>query len=303
MAELKDETFSGRNVIPALAEIFQQLYLKPGEEGEALYQNIVSKGKDAPTKDLSHFKMNDKDTCGFEKTPAGPVRIVTLHERADFEMFLQIMGEKCVPVKIPATQGAEIIDGIVNHSKIQAHKDQFYAENPNAGFFGWADELKKFQEDKRNYTEAMIILSAGAYSGIPASAAGFSEEEWIDLSMSIRKYHECTHFVCRRLFPDKISAVWDELVADTIGLYGTFGRFEPDMADLFLGISNGRYSGGRLENYVKDRSEDKMSELAEKIHSIFMSFREICESNSGLAPFDMAVLLEKQQDVLEAGLK
>ena len=76
-----------------------------------------------------------------------------------------------------------------------------------------------------------------------------SEDGKISTS-DIRKYHECTHFVCRRLYREKKDPVWDELVADAVGLYAAFGKYDISLAELFLGIKDGRYTGGRLENYL-----------------------------------------------------
>ena len=54
------------------------------------------------------------------------------------------------------------------------------------------------------------------------------------------------------MFPEKIDAIWDELVADAVGIYGALGRFDPELEKLFLGIKGELYTGGRLENYVEE---------------------------------------------------
>ena len=66
----------GRQVLPYLAELFQQLYLKPEPEGNPLYKSVVLAGEDAPDNDLSHFIMDERDSCVLLDTPAGPVRTV-----------------------------------------------------------------------------------------------------------------------------------------------------------------------------------------------------------------------------------
>ena len=92
-----EQAWKGPEVIRNLAEIYQQLYLQPGEVGAAEYQDIVRRGADAKGKSLAHFVTNPGDSCVWEPTPAGEVRVITLRERADFELFLQIMGNRCVP--------------------------------------------------------------------------------------------------------------------------------------------------------------------------------------------------------------
>ena len=140
------------------------------------------------------------------------------------------------------------------------------------------------------------MLSVGPYNAISAVRLGLPEDEWITLSDRIWKYHECTHFVCRRLFPEKKNAVWDELVADAVGIYAAFGKYNPRMEELFLGIEDGRYVGGRLENYVTDLSGEEraavLSELADKISSVLKDFDKVISENSSAAPFELALLLE-----------
>ena len=143
------------------------------------------------------------------------------------------------------------------------------------------------------------MLSTGPYSNIPADAFGFSQEEWLRYSMDIRQYHECTHFICRKLFPDKISAVWDETVADTVGIYAAFGRTDTAIAERCFGITDSCYTGGRLENYLDNPTPEQLDRLADGIHKLLTRFEAIAAENSGIAPFDLAVLLEKQQDELQ----
>ncbi|MBQ7586426.1 MAG: hypothetical protein IJT37_00180 [Lachnospiraceae bacterium] len=51
--------------------------------------------------------------------------------------------------------------------------------------------------NRRNFKDSLIILSVGPYSAVQAAKLGLSDDEWISLSDKIRRYHECTHFVCR----------------------------------------------------------------------------------------------------------
>ena len=112
------------SVLRPLAEIYPQLYLTPGEEGAKLWSGIVGKGLSAPSSSLDHFHGSPQDSVNLEKTPAGSVMAVTLGDRQDFELFLQIMANKCVPSAIPATQGASILDGVINWQKIRDHEKE-----------------------------------------------------------------------------------------------------------------------------------------------------------------------------------
>ena len=280
---------TGKHTCPAaaLAAVYPQLYLTPGEEGALAYGPIVRQGQDAPGHSLAHFHGSPMDSLTVEDTPAGPVRVVTLGDRRDFETFLRIMAYRCQPKDIPATQGASILDGVINWTKIRAHREAYFAEGGDAE--GWKSEFKRFTAEPRNFKDALIVLSVGPYSALPAEDAGLPEAEWLAASQTIRKAHECTHFICRRLFPDQIDPVWDELAADAVGLYAAFGRYDPALAGRFLGVTDQGYTGGRLENYAGDADLDA---LARKVYITLLRLeRHVIEAGK-IPPFELALRLE-----------
>ncbi len=301
-----EQEILGKKVIEELAQVYKQLFVAPGEGESEKYKEIVLGGQEPEKRDLSHFITTEKDRLEYAETPAGKVLCITLYERKDFVTFLRIMGNRCEMANIPDTQGASILDGVINWTKINRHRDEFFEEAAKNGDMNpdWNSEFKKFTSVKQNFKDALIILSAGPYSNIPASAVGIPEEEWKIRSYSIRKYHECTHFICRRTFPEKINAIWDELVADAVGIYGAFESFDPKMEKKFLGIDGEKYIGGRLENYVDEEDPEdkkkKVDELSVRISKVLESFVKIFDDNKNASPFDMAVILEKNMDELWA---
>ncbi len=284
----------GKEVLPALARVYPQLYLVPGAEAAETYRDIVLRGQDAPGHSLTHFRGHDGDSLIPEETPAGTVPVITLQERADFELFLQIMAHRCTPAAIPKTQGASILDGIVNWTKIRARKEEFLRTRGLEA--DWDGEFARFTADKTNYTDALIVLSAGPYSAIDAKTLGFSETEWLAKSHTIRRAHECTHFLCRRLFPDKKDAVWDELVADAVGITAALGTYDAALAERFLGMDGDGYTGGRLENYVDgdDGRPERLNALARKIHTVLPRFERIVSSSGGMDSYELAIRLEEE---------
>ncbi len=277
------------SILRPLAEVYPQLYLIPGEEGARLWQDIVRRGKKAPSESLAHFRGDSLDSITTEDTPAGSVQAVTLGNRQDFELFLQIMVFKCVPTAIPATQGASILDGVVNWTKIRAHEEEWL--RAGGAESGLKEEFKRFTSDRRNYTDALIVLAVGPYSAVPASKVGLDEEVWFRASQAIRKHHECTHFICRRLFREKINPVWDELVADAVGLYAAFGRYDPELAAVLLGVSERGYTGGRLENY---KHEEDLETLSRKVYRTLRHLADCIRSLDPISPYDLAIRLEDE---------
>ena len=300
----KGGTLRGAAVIAGLAEVFEQLYLAPGEAGEQAYRKVVLEGEHPAVRTRAHFRTSPDDLCRFVETPAGEIRVITLAERADFETFLQIIAHRCKKVSIPATQGASFLNGVINRRKIDAHREVFFRKaqenggtEPDAG--AWSLELKQFISDKKNYTEAMIILSVGPYSNVPAEKAGYPAEDWLRLSDTIRTYHECTHYVCRCFYPELIDAVWDEAVADAVGITAAFGSFDARLEELFLGIENGRYKGGRLENYVPETETDRetrVQALAARVHGLMERIASLPEAKQGNGdPFALIKALEERK--------
>ena len=292
-----------RTIISELAEIYPQLYLDPEREEQESYRAVVLRGQSPEIKTLTHFKGEPRDRTETVDTPAGPVSVITLFDRGDFETFVRCMmaAKEGSGKQVPATMGAATLMTF-NWPRINARKKEFFAEEAAKGnpYPDWNEEFARFRQDKRNYIDMIIVLSAGPYSNISAEEMGLSPEEWLEKSMIIRKYHECMHFICRTLYPDRIDAVFDELAADAVGLYAAFGYFEPEKELIFLGIRDGKYTGGRLENYVEIRKADdpegferKMAVLAADCTEILSGFEKTIHNGSRRAPFDLITELMK----------
>ena len=243
------------SVLTELAEHFPQLYLKPetGISQSEIYRAIVRRGEQYKG-DLSHFIGSPDDSLTIESTPAGEVSVVFLKQRSDFECFYRIMAARCEPIPIPPSVGATYIGGINDWSKIKAHMEEYC----RMGGEDTKSEFSRFTSDSSNYKISMILLSDGPYSALSYDKTPYGEDEWKTVSLNIRRYHELTHFVCRRLYPQKRNAVWDELLADCYGLLCAVGSYQLELAQSFLGIENGAYIGGRLESYLKDSLDEEM---------------------------------------------
>ena len=291
--------------IEELADIYPQLFLDPDKCGIDEYRPIVLKGGRPESSDLSHFVMDERDSAGHIKTPAGEALVVTIYNRRDFEIFVRcMMAAKEGPEKpVPATMGASTLT-VFNWPRIYAHKEAFVKEQLAAGVSepDWGAEFRRFTAVKENYIDTFIVLSHGPYSNVTADAASaacgaaMNEEEWTEKSDAIRKYHELTHFICRRLYPDRIDAVWDELVADAAGIYAAFGRYDRGLEELFLGIKDGCYAGGRLENYLKEG--ENMESLAPKVSAVLREFETAAGQAGHEDVFSFMLMLEGMQDDL-----
>jgi hypothetical protein len=291
---------SQESVIGKLAQIYPQLYLNPDVNGLEQYRSVVLRGALPQTQDLGQYYMDPRDKLETVNTPAGPVQVLTLFHRADFERFIRnMMAAKDGPEKkVPASQGASMLIAI-NWPRIHAHMEQYLtlqraAGNPDPDVRA---EFSRFKSDRRNYQDTLVVLSRGPYSNVPAAAVGKTEAEWLEQSGSIRMYHELTHVICRAQYPDRIHPIWDELVADAVGLYGTYQHLDPEMEKRFLGIAGSQYTKGRLENYT-----DHPSALAPHISRILDRLAQLALDTAPSDPFALIPLFQSHQQELAAVL-
>ena len=148
----------------------------------------------------------------------------------------------------------------------------------------------------------MILLSVGPYSAVPASVLAKEEDAWIKESDTIRRYHECMHFVARRLYRDQIDPLFDELAADAVGIYAAYGHYDRPIADRVLGLENGTYIGGRLENYLKEPKADYIPQAVKRVPIVMDRIQKLLAQEKTDNPFDITILIEEHQKDLMQGI-
>ena len=277
------------SVLERLAADYPQLYLNPDIDTQEAYRRVVLRGEEPEAKSLAHYRGDPADREEVMETPAGSVRVVTLGNRQDFELALRsLMAAKDGPLTpIPASQGAAMLT-LFNWPRIHAHL-ALYPEEERAA------EFKRFTAVRENYIDMLVLLSRGPYSHVDAAAVGETEAAWLEHSDTIRRYHELTHVICRRLCPGDVAPIRDELAADAVGLIAAYGRFDPETEKLFLGIRNGQYIGGRLGNYT-----DTPEALTALVCAALEHIRAAIENQTGTEPFRLIPELMKEADIGEA---
>ena len=276
------------NVLERLAADYPQLYLNPDTDTQETYRRVVLRGEEPERKSLTHYRGDPADREELAETPAGSVRVVTLGNRQDFELALRsLMAARDGPLTpIPESQGAAMLT-VFNWPRIHTHLARFPEEERAA-------EFKRFTAVRENYIDTLVVLSRGPYSHVPAAAVGETEEEWLGHSDTIRRYHELTHVICRRLCPGDVAPIRDELAADAVGLTAAYGRFDPEKEKLFLGIRDGRYTGGRLGNYT-----DTPEALTGAVCAALERIRTTIDKQAGTEPFRLIPALMKEADIGE----
>lgn len=188
-------------------------------------------------------------------SPAGRIPVLLVRGRAEFVALVRALGKRNEPVPIPDSQGALMVGGFNNWTRIRELR------NPGEALTGTTP--------KELYQDRFILLSDGPYSAVPATDLGLGEDEWKEISLAIRRDHECAHYFTRRLFGSMRNHAHDELMADWAGLVAATGSFRADWFLRFLGLEDyPRYrAGGRLEIYRGDLSDEAFAALQGLIRS------------------------------------
>lgn len=283
------ESLHGPRVIEALAKRFPQLYVAPAEGAQDAHRLAAGRGVAPQDANLDHFVTSSRDELRVVDTPAGPIEVVFLANRADFETMLQIIGHRSQPVPIARTVGAITYRGLPDWQKVATA----YATYTAAGGSDWGAEFARLAKDPKAFRSEIIIVSEGPYSNVPAAETPYSEEEWLRVSLEIRLHHECAHVVCRRTMPDNIQPIWDEVTADATGLLFATGRYDDALAARFLGVTAGGYTGGRLIEYLDENQKEQIQEIAADVHASLVRIAAISHDGAAQDPFGFLVQLKE----------
>lgn len=273
-----------------LAARFPQLYVVPAEGAEEAWRTAAGRGIAPEGANLSHFTGTPDDELREVETPAGPVQVLFLKNRGDFETFLQVIGHKAQPVPIARTVGAITYRGLADWGKVAAARESYLA----AGGDDWASEFSRLAHEPGAFRAELIVISEGPYSNLSAERTPYDEEEWVRISREVRLHHECAHVVCRRLMPDNVLPVWDEITADVTGLLCATGGYDAHLAGLFLGVSEDGYQGGRLEEYLTDEQKERIDEVAAEVARALVAIEERCSEAEASDPFGFLLQLKDQ---------
>lgn len=286
---MDDVIAGGGEALAVLAKRFPQLYVAPAEGAQTAHRLAAGRGIAPAGADLGHFVTSPEDELREVDTPAGPVEVVFLHNRSDFETFLQIVGHKAEPVPIARTVGAITYRGIADWGKVAVAHAAYAA----AGGDDWPNEFARLARQPGAFRAEIVVISEGPYSNVPANQTPYDEERWLCISREIRLHHECAHVVCRRTMPDDVLPVWDEVTADVVGLLCAIGRYDAALAARFLGVAPDGYAGGRLAEYLSDEQAQRIDEVAAEVFAACAQIEQACGQTQASEPFTFLLDLKR----------
>jgi hypothetical protein len=270
---------TGQDALAILARRYPQLYVAPAVGAEVDHKLAATRGMAPAGATLGHFASSTDDELRLVQTPASPIEVIFLKNRADFETFLQIMGHKSQPVAIAPSIGAITYLGLADWGKVAEAQSAYLA----AGGDDWKSEFVRLAHQPGGFRSDLVVISEGGYSNIPAAQTPYDEREWLRVSREIRLHHECAHVVCRRVMPGDVLAVWDEVTADVVGLLCATGRYDAMLAARFLGVASDGFHGGRLSEYLSDDQLEHVDVLAAEV---FEALEHIEKSVQEMIPSD-----------------
>lgn len=100
-----------------------------------------------------------------------------------------------------------------------------------------------------------ILLSGKPYSHISARQTEFTETEWAEKSMIIRREHESTHYYTKLHYGTSKNHIHDELIADFNGMMAAMNKYSAEYFLKFMGLSDDSDGmSGRLKVYTQNLS-------------------------------------------------
>ena len=253
-------SYCGRQALERLATRFPQLYVAPREGAQEAHRLASGRGVSPANANLDHFVTDPEDELRQVDTPSGPIWVLFLKQRCDFETFLQIVGHKSSPVAIAPTVGAITYLGLADWEKVAEARASYLA----SGGSEWGAEFARLAATPGAFRSRIVVISEGPYSNIDAGQT-----------------------------PYDILEVWDEVTADVVGLICATGAYNAQLATLFLGVSEDGYAGGRITEYLNDDQMGCIDEMAREIADACAQIQASCTPEDCASPFDYLLRLKR----------
>ncbi len=212
-----------------------QLRIQPGRNTRRTerYKRLVLQGKQPNTADRECAPLL-ADPRGFNmflaSQPWGTVPVLSFNKQDDFKLALRCLAFRCEDVNLPATVHSQAISGL-----------------PHWGLIREIDSKCRCQ---------ILLLHRAPYSSIPADQVPGEPDAatWIEQSQQWRLAHELTHIACQRLVGEMRINLFDELLADAVGMLAGLGMYSAKLFRQGLGLKKDAtlMHNARAEVYVSN---------------------------------------------------
>ena len=225
-----------RNYLP-------QLWIKPQKEASKseTYKRLVLKGE-SYNQSKQDAILELSDPVGFSirlaKHPCGTLPVIEIEDRDDFLSVVRCLAYRCELNTIQPSVHAQAISGLIHWGLIRKVNNLLRAK--------------------------LIILHRSPYSSLPARLipGNPTNEKWIELSQHWRLEHELTHLATKRLVGEMRLNLYDELIADALGMLKALKIFSADLFRIGLGLNmdSTTEKNGRVHTYLREvNTQDQLT--------------------------------------------
>ena len=219
--------------------------VEKGMSSTELYRDVVSRGKIYSNSD-NLFITSDKDFMMHLDTRSEQIELIYMHNRADYERFIQVMAYRCEPVQIPDKSNVFVLNEVVNWEKIREHKKNYIRLGGNE----WEKELDSFMGNRKNYTETVIIC--GPKPGETPEQSSESIESFQN-NAKIRLFQQLSSYISSKNNLKSSDKLTNRLVNDCAALILTTGQYDKDIAMSMVNIKNGEcFDIAKLQKYITE---------------------------------------------------
>ena len=262
--------------------------IRDGIHESKAYKNVVRRGErfsDQAQQDRLVLDRPEQFTFQIYGHPAGRLPVLETTDRDDFERLYCALGNRSEPQTISSSVNAQTVAGLNNWHRVRRYRKVWENDHTAQALTGgWSREMKRvISEQPGTFRDRVMLIYVAPYSGMSPSKLGLdcSDSEWLELSRTIRIDHEFTHYLTKRIFGTMNKHLWDELLADFMGLTEALGEYHANLFLRLIGIVDGQLrDGARFHTYTQGLSSDDKQELVELLsrasRHIEVCYRLVC---------------------------
>ena len=256
----------------SLLTALPQLRIKPhhGASQSEPYKHLVLNGENDIQIEQDEL-LQLIDPQGFSvrlaNHPCGPMPVIEILEEEDFLNVVRCLAYRCELIQIQQSVHAQAVSGLIHWGLIRNLNIQERAQ--------------------------LIILHRSNYSSLPASAIPGkpTKEKWLEMSQIWRLEHELTHIATKRLVGEMRLNLFDELLADALGMINSLQLYSADLFRLGLGLNVDATTtlNGRVHTYIKGLKQQDSKYACEHVLMRSIELEKLLKNC--LLPYDRMALL------------
>ncbi len=217
----------------ALRSVLPQLLIQPhnGASKSEIYKHLVLRGESCIQREYATtLQLNDPQGFSIKVVdhPCGPVPVIEISEHSDFLNVLRCLAYRCELVQIQPSVHSQAVSGLIHWGLISTLNQQERAE--------------------------LIILHRSPYSSLLAAAipGNPTTSQWLEISHQWRLEHELTHLATKCLVGEMRLNLFDELVADALGMLNSMQLYSAELFRRGLGLNVDATTtpNGRVHTYL-----------------------------------------------------